>query len=139
MIEKWLKFVIIALAFNILIFPVVKYVNNNGVSSTVSLIIYVVLASITMWFYLFAKGDNKLIPIKYFLVILFIAVVMTVLTLFSWEAVVIAPNIGYPLLILNGSMIFVTLYAGLIGKQSLSLNKFLSVLLIFMGILMVIL
>ena len=137
--KSWLKLVFVALLLNVATFPLARYVNSFGIISSIIVSIYFILAFITIFLYLLASKSVFNISKRGFYLVLIISILMTLLNLAVWEAVIIAPNIGYPLLITNSAMVFVTIYSGLVNKEELSLRRYIAVFLIFVGVVMVIL
>lgn len=136
---SWFKLTLISLLFNLILYPFVKYSNNLGVSSSVALVMYFVFASLGMIIYHVKKKTNLKIDKKTFAIVILTTLFMLITNLSMWQAVVIAPNIGYPILITQASMILITLYAAIFQKEEFNIKKILSVTLIFIGIVIVML
>ena len=137
--KLWLKLALIALFLNSLVFPVAKYVNLSfGVSSSISLFIYTTILSFCVWAYLWFKNENFKVNWKIILLILVTSFLMLILNLSLWRALIISPNVGYPVLIANGAMVILAFYSSFFEKTQLSWKKLLAILFIFVGIMMVI-
>ncbi|GEM_PF-3647975 len=137
--ERWIKLTIIATVLNIIVMPLVKYAYDLGVPSSISAVINFSFTALFIVPYLIYKKENLKVNKKDLSIIVGIALSMVILNLSSWESSVISPNVGYSLVIVNSAMVIMAIYSKVIEKEALPSKKFLAILIILIGMVMVML
>ncbi len=113
-----------------------KYLFNNGLGTYTFLLYLYLVVTICILIKLFVDRQKLYHIMDHKWVLLFIGIFSTTFNLFQFEAIKLAPNIGYVNAINAGSIALVTVLAVLVFKDDFSIKKFIGVVGVIAGIIM---
>lgn len=130
---NWLALSLVVMILNSIAILLIKYVSKKMKSEVMSAYLFSVIAIFLIIFHVLFLEESFLIPERMIIPLLIMGFSGSATYLLLYKSISIAPNAGYSVAIVSLSLVFITLISTFILGTSLTLLKFLGIIIATLG------